>query len=157
MNDHIQNEANVCPRCLSKNAGENCSICQNWSDERAREQRDWTLLRQRRKFQPGDVVEYCGEEAVVIENFGSSGAVRLVPEGRMTWYWAFQGVPVTLVRAAEITEFKPGDTVEFCGDQATVVENHGTEGVVEFQDKCRVTWQWTFDGVPVTLVRKANG
>lgn len=78
-------------------------------------------------FKPGDVVEYCGEEAVVVENFGSSGVVRLVPEGRMTWYWVFQGTPVTLVRAASDSVFQPGDVVEFCGDQATVIENFGTE------------------------------
>jgi hypothetical protein len=47
-------------------------------------------------FKPGDRVEYCGIEAVVIANHGSTGTVEIPGEGRMTWYWVFQGEPVRL-------------------------------------------------------------
>ena len=52
-------------------------------------------------FRPGDVVSYCGDEAVVVENHGDRGVVEMPPEGgRMTWHWVFQGEPVVLVRRA---------------------------------------------------------
>jgi len=51
-------------------------------------------------FKPGDRVSYCGEEAVVIANHGSSGIVEIPGEGRCKWYWVFQGEPVRLVKAA---------------------------------------------------------
>jgi len=47
-------------------------------------------------FKPGDRVEFCGIEAVVIANHGSMGTVEIPGEGRMRWYWVFQGEPVTL-------------------------------------------------------------
>jgi hypothetical protein len=51
-------------------------------------------------FKPGDRVEFCGIEAVVIANHGSMGTVEIPGEGRMTWYWIFQGEAVTLKEAA---------------------------------------------------------
>jgi hypothetical protein len=56
---------------------------------------------QRFDFKPGDRVEYCGDEAVVIANHGSTGTVEIPGEGRMTWYWNFQGTAVTLVARGE--------------------------------------------------------
>lgn len=51
-------------------------------------------------FKPGDVVEYCGEQATVIANYGTSGTVEITGQGRMSWYWSFDGEPVKLVRRA---------------------------------------------------------
>lgn len=52
-------------------------------------------------FQPGDRVEFCGEEAVVVMNYGSQGVVELAGNGgKCVWHWMFQGTPVTLVKAA---------------------------------------------------------
>lgn len=48
--------------------------------------------------------------------------------------------------------FKPGELVEFCGDRATVVENHGSYGIVD-QDGDRFKWYWIFQGEPVKRVR----
>jgi hypothetical protein len=48
-------------------------------------------------FKPGDRVDFCGIEAIVIANFGSSGTVEIPGEGRMSWYWEFDGEPVRLV------------------------------------------------------------
>lgn len=42
-------------------------------------------------FKAGDKVMFCGETATVVSNFGSSGVVEIPGEGRMTWYWEFQG------------------------------------------------------------------
>jgi|SRR5271157_5906860 len=49
-------------------------------------------------FKPGDIVEFCGEEAVVEANFGDSGRVLLPGQGTCNWYWNFQGTPVRRVR-----------------------------------------------------------
>lgn len=51
-------------------------------------------------FRPGDTVEYCGEEATVVTNHGSCGTVEIKGQGRMSWYWDFQGELVNLVRRA---------------------------------------------------------
>lgn len=42
-------------------------------------------------FQPGDKVVFCGERATVIANYGDSGTVEIEGQGRMNWYWKFQG------------------------------------------------------------------
>lgn len=53
-------------------------------------------------FQPGDVVEFCGDHATVIKNYGTSGLVDLGHgQGQCRWYWQFQDTPVTLVRRAK--------------------------------------------------------
>ena len=52
-------------------------------------------------FKPGDRVEYCGEEAIVIANYGSSGTVEIPGEGRMSWYWFFDGEPVRLKESSD--------------------------------------------------------
>ena len=52
----------------------------------------------RPQFLPGDRVEYCGDEATVVDNFGSSGDVRDDAGNTMQWYWEFQGTRVTLVK-----------------------------------------------------------
>lgn len=54
-------------------------------------------------FKPGDTVEYCGEQATVLANYGTSGTVEIPGEGRMSWYWVFDGEPVRLIRRAECT------------------------------------------------------
>lgn len=45
-------------------------------------------------FKPGDRVEFCGIEAIVVANHGSSGTVEVPGEGRVSWYWEFDGEPV---------------------------------------------------------------
>jgi hypothetical protein len=52
-------------------------------------------------FKPGDRVEFCGIQAVVIANHGSTGTVEIPGEGRMSWYWEFDGAQVTLVEEPE--------------------------------------------------------
>lgn len=61
--------------------------------------RDW-IEKPGSNFKPGDKVEFCGIEAVVVANYGSSGVVDIPGEGRCAWYWMFQGEPVRLVEAA---------------------------------------------------------
>jgi hypothetical protein len=51
-------------------------------------------------FKKGDVVSFCGEEAVVDENFGDSGTVIIGGEGKCRWYWMFQGERVMPVKAS---------------------------------------------------------
>ena len=50
-------------------------------------------------FKPGDRVSFCGEEATVVENWGTDGYVEDDAGNRMRWYWEFQGEPVILVKA----------------------------------------------------------
>lgn len=45
--------------------------------------------------------------------------------------------------------FVPGEAVVFCGLVGTVVENHGSGGVVEVPGEGRVQWHWTFQGEKV--------
>lgn len=52
-------------------------------------------------------------------------------------------------------EFKPGDRVSYCGDEATVVANWGGEGTVRDDAGNQMRWYWMFQGEPVRLVRKA--
>jgi hypothetical protein len=54
-----------------------------------------------RIFKPGDRVSYCGEEAVVVENYGDSGLVEIPGGGCMRWYWRFEGKAVKLVERAK--------------------------------------------------------
>jgi len=51
-----------------------------------------------------------------------------------------------------VRDFKRGDTVEFCGIRATVVENYGRSGIVEVPGEGRMVWWWHFGGTDVTLV-----
>lgn len=61
------------------------------------------------KFNPGDIVSYCGEEAEVVQDYGDSVKVKMPtsfpgrPNGYdvMSWYKVFQGEPVILVKAKE--------------------------------------------------------
>lgn len=41
-------------------------------------------------FKPGDRVSFCGEEATVVQNFGSDGTVDLGGGQTCRWYWQFQ-------------------------------------------------------------------
>lgn len=61
----------------------------------------------------------------------------------------FETVPLSVV-------FEPGDLVEYCGDRATVVSNHGTYGWVQFEWGGRAKWFWNFQGTPVTLVKRGK-
>lgn len=49
-------------------------------------------------FKPGDKVSFCGEHAVVVANYGDSGTVEIAGQGRMNWYWSFQGERVMPVK-----------------------------------------------------------
>jgi hypothetical protein len=51
-------------------------------------------------FEPGDIVEFCGEEGVVVRNYGHDGKVRQGSD-IMTWKWIFEGIKVKLVRKAQ--------------------------------------------------------
>ena len=49
-------------------------------------------------FQPGERVEFCGEEVEVVQNFGQSGRVRWPRSGEIgVFYWRFEGEPVRRV------------------------------------------------------------
>jgi hypothetical protein len=50
--------------------------------------------------------------------------------------------------------FKSGDRVSFCGEEATVMENHGSQGVVDLGGGQFCRWYWEFQGEPVIPVRK---
>jgi hypothetical protein len=49
--------------------------------------------------------------------------------------------------------FQPGDKVSFCGDEATVVANHGSYGIVDMGGGEKYKWYWEFQGEPVIPVR----
>lgn len=52
------------------------------------------------KFKKGDIIEYCGDEFEVLENYGSSGTVKENYEGGVTignFYWDYCGEKCTLV------------------------------------------------------------
>lgn len=48
------------------------------------------------------------------------------------------------------TDFKPGDKIEYCGIQATVVTNYGESGVVDVPGEGMMTWRWSSHGAEVT-------
>ncbi len=50
-------------------------------------------------FQPGDIIDFCGDTYKVIENHGESGKVQEFPGGCFVcpFYWEFQGAKCTLV------------------------------------------------------------
>lgn len=75
----------------------------------------------------------------------SANIEDLLPEGPD--YYAPEPLPVTPI-------FEPGDIVEFAGDQAVVLRNHGTHGDVQFADRSVWNWDWVYEGIPVTLVLK---
>lgn len=50
--------------------------------------------------------------------------------------------------------FQPGDRVSFCGEEATVIENHGDGGIVEVKGEGRMNWLWRFQGEHVMPVRE---
>lgn len=50
-------------------------------------------------FAPGDKVEFCDIVGTVVENYGTSGLVDVPGDGRVEWYWVFQGTPVRRVNA----------------------------------------------------------
>src|SRR5271163_113100 len=51
--------------------------------------------------------------------------------------------------------FAPGDRVSFCGEEATVITNHGDQGQVDLAKGRKPTevcnWRWIFQGEPVIL------
>lgn len=49
--------------------------------------------------------------------------------------------------------FKPGDRVSFCGEEATVVSNYGSEGMVDLGGGQLCRWYWVFQGERVTPVK----
>jgi len=52
-------------------------------------------------FKIGDRVQFCGEQAVVVENFGSQGYVKTSDGQQVRWYWDFEGEPVIPVVEGE--------------------------------------------------------
>lgn len=49
-------------------------------------------------FKTGDVVEFCGEQYVVMTNHGSSGRVRDAGGAEIApFYWKFQGEECRLI------------------------------------------------------------
>lgn len=55
-------------------------------------------------FNPGDKVEYCGDSATVVKNFGNHGTVEMSDGSRMVWYWTFQGEQVVLTEPQKAGE-----------------------------------------------------
>ena len=56
----------------------------------------------RKPLPAGTVIEFCGEKAVVAVDYGGNSLVVEVPgEGRMTWYWKFDGAECQVVPSAE--------------------------------------------------------
>jgi hypothetical protein len=98
------------------------------------------------RVNPRDMSLVCGN-CGVIENLQSGLTVEL--ENTIS---TFRGAHAACPRPT----FKPGDRVSFCGDEAVVVENHGTSGTVEVgtgRIRERMTWYWEFQGEPVVPVR----
>lgn len=53
-----------------------------------------------RPFEPGDIIDFCGDQYEVVANYGNSGKVRPLGEtGTINFYWVFQGTAATLVKA----------------------------------------------------------
>ena len=44
-------------------------------------------------FKYGDIIEFCGDRFLVLENYGESGKVVEYPEGETieSFYWEFEG------------------------------------------------------------------
>ena len=68
------------------------------------------------KFEPGDIVSFCGDEAEVVRDFDSSVSVKQHNDNggydHMSWYKVFQGEPVMLVnRKAKISYGLPSHSV----------------------------------------------
>ncbi len=58
-------------------------------------------------IQPGDIVEFCDETYVVLENNGRSGKVREYYDGKIgeyigMFYWYFQGSKCVVVDHIEL-------------------------------------------------------
>lgn len=53
-------------------------------------------------FKPGDLISFCDEEFVVVENYGTSGRVRILDEqGEISpFYWRYNGEECKLLRRA---------------------------------------------------------
>jgi hypothetical protein len=79
-------------------------------------------------FKPGDRVEFCGEEAVVIANHGRSGTVEIPGEGRMSWYWHFDGADVTLVEPRKHVQ-ESGGVCRKCGGWTTYTRQDSESGL----------------------------
>lgn len=51
------------------------------------------------EFQPGQRIEFAGDEYIVVENFGTHGIVREPnePNQRIRFSWVFEGEPCRLL------------------------------------------------------------
>lgn len=49
-------------------------------------------------FEVGELVEFAGIEATVVSNEGTTGWVDVPGDGRVKWYWNFDGTPTRRVR-----------------------------------------------------------
>jgi len=55
-------------------------------------------------WKPGDVIEFCENLYIVVENHGDSGVVRENCEGGLVishWQWDFAGAKCELVKSAD--------------------------------------------------------
>lgn len=97
----LQNKRFICLGCGVTELFASSGLTQGFSEDMAafREEHA-TCTMPDHDFKPGDRVEFCGEEAVVVDNYGDSGTVEIPGQGRMKWYWVFQGTPVRRVNAS---------------------------------------------------------
>jgi len=51
-------------------------------------------------FKPTDIIEFCDEEYLVLENYGDSGKVQVYPNGLTIdpFYWNFHGTECELLK-----------------------------------------------------------
>lgn len=55
-----------------------------------------------KRFNRGDVIEFSGEEFLVINDFGSGGVVSEMPHGSIIHFkWNFQGTECKFLRTTE--------------------------------------------------------
>jgi NMD protein affecting ribosome stability and mRNA decay len=63
-------------------------------------------MRELPKFNPGDIVSFCDDEAEVVRDFDTTVSVKQRNDDggwdHMSWYKVFQGEPVKFVRAGEV-------------------------------------------------------
>jgi hypothetical protein len=53
---------------------------------------------QPKPFEVGELVEFAGIEGTVVSNDGDSGVVDIPGDGRVKWYWNFDGTSTRRVR-----------------------------------------------------------
>lgn len=96
----LQNKKFICLGCGVTELFASSGLTQGFSEDMEEfRQEHATCTMPDHDFKPGDKVEFCGIEGTVVENYGSSGLVDVPGDGRVAWYWVFQGTPVRRINA----------------------------------------------------------